>query len=41
LLGHDWPGNIREMENVIEGAKILAPSPVVTAAGFAASMWFT
>lgn len=30
LCGYDWPGNIRELENVIERAVILARSPDVT-----------
>jgi two-component system response regulator FlrC len=26
LAGYDWPGNVREMENVVQRAVILAPS---------------
>lgn len=29
LLGYSWPGNVREMENVIQRAVILAPAEVV------------
>jgi formate hydrogenlyase transcriptional activator len=29
LQGHDWPGNIRELQNVIERAVILAPDSVL------------
>ena len=31
LLGHPWPGNVREMENVIQRAVILAPADLVHA----------
>jgi transcriptional regulator with GAF, ATPase, and Fis domain len=29
LAAYDWPGNIRELQNVIERAVILAPGPVL------------
>ena len=29
LSGHDWPGNIRELENVIERAVALEPTPAI------------
>ena len=31
LVEYDWPGNIRELQNVIERAVILAKGPVITA----------
>ncbi len=31
LAGHTWPGNIRELENVIHSAVLLAPGPVIEA----------
>jgi transcriptional regulator of acetoin/glycerol metabolism len=29
LKAHDWPGNIRELENTIERAVVLSPGPVL------------
>ena len=29
LLAYDWPGNIRELKNVLERAVILSPGPVL------------
>ena len=31
LLNHDWPGNIRELEHVLEGAVLLSSSDVIQA----------
>src|SRR5262245_57984574 len=32
LMAHDWPGNIRELANVIERATLLGAAPLLTAA---------
>ncbi len=32
LLRYDWPGNVREMENAIERAVILAQNPIIEVA---------
>ncbi len=29
LMNHDWPGNIRELEHVLEGALIVSPGEVI------------
>ena len=31
LMAHDYPGNIRELENILEQAAVLAEKPVITA----------
>ncbi|MEM1030455.1 MAG: sigma-54 dependent transcriptional regulator [Myxococcota bacterium] len=30
LRAHDWPGNIRELENVVQRAVLLSPGPTIT-----------
>ncbi len=30
LKAHDWPGNIRELENVVQRAVLLSPGPMIT-----------
>jgi len=38
LINHNWPGNIRELENVIERAIILAKGPVIMPEDFPESL---
>jgi DNA-binding NtrC family response regulator len=38
LLAHDWPGNIRELQNAIERAVVLAKSSVLTPRDFPQGM---
>ena len=30
LSGYEWPGNIRQLENVVESCLVLAPEPVIS-----------
>ena len=32
LMAYSWPGNIRELRNVLERAQVLSPAPVLEAA---------
>jgi transcriptional regulator of acetoin/glycerol metabolism len=38
LMNHDWPGNIRELENVIEHAFILCPEGLILGEHLPASL---
>ena len=35
LTGYDWPGNVRQLENLVERLAILAPGPVIGPEAFA------
>lgn len=39
LQSHDWPGNVREMENAIEYAVALGDGPVIGPADLPESLW--
>ncbi|MFM7865876.1 MAG: helix-turn-helix domain-containing protein, partial [Planctomycetaceae bacterium] len=39
LQAHPWPGNIRELENVIERAVVLTDSDVITIADLPDELW--
>ena len=30
LMAHDWPGNIRELRNILERAAVMAQAPIIT-----------
>ena len=38
LIAHDWPGNIRELRNVLERALVLSPGPVLRLDEFGESL---
>ncbi|WP_267929132.1 helix-turn-helix domain-containing protein [Desulfolithobacter dissulfuricans] len=38
MLEYDFPGNVRELKNIIERASVLAPNPVITPADLPADL---